>query len=68
MFIIRPRNRERKEKTMKKNLRRISVVITAQTLYHLNEMAAMNGWGEKDIGRVIDKLVRASRGKEDGAF
>jgi hypothetical protein len=21
-------------------------------------MAAMNGWGEKDLGRVIDKLVR----------
>lgn len=44
-----------------KNLRRISVVVTAQTLYHLHQMAAMNGWGEKDIGRVIDKLVRAFR-------
>lgn len=42
----------------KKNLRRVSVVVTAQTLYHLNHMAAMNGWGEKDLGRVIDKLVR----------
>jgi hypothetical protein len=21
-------------------------------------MAAMNGWGEKDLGRVIDKLIR----------
>lgn len=68
MFIIHPRNRERKEKTMNKNLRRISVVVTSQTLYHLNEMAAMNGWGEKDLGRVIDKLVRASRGKDNGAF
>ena len=55
---VRPRNRERKDK---KNLRRISVVVTAQTLYHLNHMAALNGWGEKDIGRVIDKLVRAAR-------
>ena len=45
----------------KKNLRRISVVVTAQTLYHLNHMAAMNGWGEKDLGRVIDKLVRSLR-------
>ena len=36
----------------------MSVVVTAQTLYHLNHMAAMNGWGEKDIGRVIDKIVR----------
>ena len=44
--------------TNKKNLRRVSVVVTAQTLYHLNHMAAMNGWGEKDIGRVIDKIVR----------
>lgn len=45
----------------KKNLRRVSVVVTAQTLYHLNKMAAMNGWSEKDIGRVIDKLVRTQR-------
>ena len=44
--------------TNKKNLRRISVVVMAQTLYHLNQLAAMNGWGEKDLGRVIDKLVR----------
>ena len=44
--------------TNKKNLRRVSVVVTAQTLYYLNHMAAMNGWGEKDLGRVIDKLVR----------
>lgn len=48
----------------KKNLRRISVVVTAQTLYHLNQLAAMNGWGNKDLGRVIDKLVRSLR-KED---
>ena len=46
----------------KKNLRRISAVVTAQTLYHLNHFAAINGWGEKDIGRVIDKLVRAHLG------
>ena len=55
--------------TNKKNLRRVSVVVTAQTLYHLNHMAAMNGWGEKDIGRVIDKLVRAMQiEKKDGVF
>lgn len=47
--------------TDKKNLRRISIVVTAQTLYHLRWFAAMNGWGEKDIGRVIDKLVRNYR-------
>ena len=48
----------RKVMTNKKNLRRVSVVVTTQTLYHLNHLAAMNGWGEKDLGRVIDKLVR----------
>ena len=52
----------------KKNLRRVSVVVTTQTLYHLNHMAAMNGWGEKDIGRVIDKLVRTAKiDQKDGA-
>ena len=51
----------------KKNLRRVSVVVTAQTLYHLNRLAAMNGWGEKDIGRVIDKIVRTMQaGEKDG--
>lgn len=44
----------------KKNLRRINIVITAQTLGHLEAMAAANGWGEKDFGRVVDKLVRTS--------
>ena len=57
-----------KTNTNKKNLRRVSVVVTAQTLYHLNHMAAMNGWGEKDIGRVIDKIVRLLQTNEkDGA-
>ena len=50
-----------KPMTNKKNLRRISVVVTAQTKYHLCGMAAQNGWGEKDLGRVIDKLVRTAR-------
>lgn len=45
----------------KENLRRISVVVTAQTLYHLQQIAAMNGWGKNDIGRVIDKMMRAMR-------
>ena len=54
--------------TNKKNLRRVSVVVTAQTLHHLNHMAAMNGWGEKDLGRVIDKLVRTLQlDQRDGA-
>ena len=54
--------------TNKKNLRRVSVVVTTQTLYHLNHMAAMNGWGEKDLGRVIDKLIRSMQiDQKDGA-
>ena len=40
----------------KKNLRRISVLVTAQTAHNLDKLAAMCGYGEK--GRVIDKLVR----------
>lgn len=38
------------------NLRRVSIVVTAQTLYHLNKLAAISGY--KEIGRVVDKLVR----------
>jgi len=52
--------------TNKKNLRRVSVVVTTQTLYHLNHMAAMNGWGERDLGRVIDKLVQTLRVDQKG--
>jgi hypothetical protein len=40
----------------KKNLRRVSMVVTAQTIYHLNHLAAISGYSE--IGRVVDKLVR----------
>ena len=39
----------------KKNMRRISVLVTAQTLYNIAKLAAMDGGNE---GRVIDKLVR----------
>ena len=41
----------------KKNLRRISTTVTAQTAYNLQKLAAEYGY--KDIGRVIDQLVRA---------
>lgn len=40
----------------KKAQRRVSVLLNAQTVYHLERMAA--GAGYKNIGRVIDKLVR----------
>lgn len=40
----------------KKNLRRIKCVVTAQTLYNLEHMAASMGYS--NVGRVIDKLTR----------
>ena len=52
------------QKENKKNLRRISIVVTAQTEWHLKRLAALAGWGEKDLGRVVDKLTRANRAEE----
>lgn len=40
----------------KKNLRRVTMVVTAQTAYNLDKLAKMSGCGY--IGRVVDKLVR----------
>lgn len=40
----------------KRNLRRIHVLVTAQTAHNLERLAAMCGYNEP--GRVIDKLVR----------
>lgn len=40
----------------KKNLRRIKCLVTAQTLYNLEHMAASMGYS--NVGRVIDKLTR----------
>ena len=40
----------------KKNRRRISALVSAQTLFHLENMRQFCGYN--DIGRVIDKLVR----------
>jgi hypothetical protein len=39
-----------------KNLRRVKMTVTAQTAYHLQEMAGASG--ARDLGRVVDKLVR----------
>ena len=39
-----------------KNLRRISVLVTAQTAASLEKLAQMDG--QSSIGRVMDKLVR----------
>ena len=42
----------------KKNLRRVSVLISAQTLYNLQRLAVMGGYNPQEVGRVIDKLTR----------
>lgn len=43
----------------KKNMRRISCLVSTQTLFHLENMRQFCGY--KDIGHVIDKLVREKR-------
>ena len=40
----------------KKNLRRLSVLVTAQTLYNLQKPVDMTG--SRSVGRVVDKLTR----------
>lgn len=40
----------------KKNLRRISMLVTAQTAANLEKLAQMDG--QPSIGRVMDELVR----------
>lgn len=42
-----------------RNLRRIHTTVSAQTLFHLENMRKFSGY--KDIGQVIDKLVREKR-------
>ena len=44
-------------KNKNKNLRRISIVINSQTLWHLEHLSAMAGYNSKNLGRVIDKLI-----------
>ena len=39
-----------------KNMRRLTVLVTAQTAGNLEKLARMSGYGQ--VGRVIDKLVR----------
>lgn len=42
----------------KKNLRRVSLVINSQTLWHLKKLAAEAGYSDRELGRIVDKLVR----------
>lgn len=57
MAANRQKNRNNKQRQYKKPLRRISIVVTPQTDYHLCELCAQLGYGEKDKGRVVDKLM-----------
>ena len=40
----------------KTNRRRVRILVTAQTLWHLEDLARICGYQE--LGRVVDKLVR----------
>lgn len=40
----------------KKKRRRVSLLLTAQTVWNLGKLAQIAGF--KDTGRVVDKLVR----------
>lgn len=55
-------------KRNRKNLRRISILVTAQTKGNLEKLALMAGYGH-ELGRVVDKLTRdrmvSLRYKED---
>ena len=37
-------------------MRRLNTLVTAQTLYHLQRLADMDG--NRNVGRVVDKLTR----------
>lgn len=50
----------------KKNMRRVSVLISAQTLWNLGRLAKMAKYGD-NIGKVIDKLVREKMVQMKGA-
>lgn len=58
--------KHKNKKQYKKPLRRISIVVTPQTDYHLCRLCALNGWGEKDKGRVVDKLVTIHQAASKG--
>lgn len=42
---------------MKKNLRRLSILASAQTAWDLHKLAQICGYGD-NLGKAVDKLVR----------
>lgn len=49
---------------MPQHRKKIAIRWQQQTLYHLNQMAAAAGY-DRDIGRVVDKIVRAWLAKKE---
>ena len=43
---------------IKKNLTYLHVIVTKQTYWKVRRWADEMGWMEKDMGRIIDRLVR----------
>ena len=43
----------------KKNLRRVTITVTAQTLHHLTTQAGADG--RRALGQEVDRLVREDR-------
>ena len=43
---------------IKKNLTHLHVIVTKQTYWKVRRWADEMGWTEKDMGRIIDRLVR----------
>lgn len=56
----------KKQRQYKKPIRTITIKVSPQTDYHLCEMCAMMGYGEKDKGRVVDKLVAVHQAARKG--
>lgn len=49
----------------RQNRRKITIRVTAQTLYHLQQLAEACGY--KDLGRVVDLLTRERVMQRKGA-
>ena len=49
---------------MPQHRKKIAIRLQPQTLYHLHQMAAAAGY-DRDIGRVVDKIVRAWLSKKE---
>ena len=58
--------KKKKQRQYKKPIRTITIKVSPQTDYHLCEMCAMMGNGEKDKGRVVDKLVAVHQAARKG--